>query len=94
MVATAESSFVENGEYTQAHSRAFFWTMVALAVLDVILLFWILNPVSKPVTETRPVQTTLGDSAAKRSPLGAVASRVPKVTRTRTGFTTVAYNGR
>ena len=97
MVATADSSFVETREFTHAHGKVFFWTMLALAALDIILLFWILTPLPKPAktADTQTFRTTLGDSTAKRSPLGTVALRVTsKPARTRTNFTTVAYSGR
>ena len=97
MVATADSSFVETREFTQARGTVFFRTMLALAALDIILLFWILTPLPRTAktAEAQAFRTTLGDSSAKRSPLGTVASRVtPKPARTRTNFTTVAYSGR
>ncbi len=102
MVATANSSFIEASELPQVHGRtAFFWTMVALAALDIILLFWLLNPVSKSANDfhsSRTVhasttRTILQDPGNKPSPLGATASRVaPKMSGSRSGFTTVGYN--
>jgi hypothetical protein len=100
MVVLANSSFLESPEFSSVSgSRSFFWTMVALAALDIILLFWILNPLSRPVDYLHSaklsgvqVESTLGNGELKRSPLGSIATRVaPKTNRSRGNFTTVAY---
>lgn len=61
---------------------SFLWTMLALAVLDLVLLFWILKPWSTPDQSARlasahaPVVVepmSLG-VVAKPSPLGPIAS--------------------
>ncbi len=99
MVATANSSFVNGSEFSRKNTP-FFWTMVALAALDVILLFWLLNPVAKSADYFTPsrlkasqARTTLGDAGSKPSPLGAVATHVaPKLSRSRNNITTVAYS--
>ncbi len=109
MVATANSSFMEDSELPQVQSRtAFFWTMVALAALDIILLFWLLNPVSKsaddfhrsPISSAKTMnapttRSTVEDPGHKPSPLGGTAARVTrKLNRNRNIFTTVGYDGR
>ncbi|MDQ2948282.1 MAG: hypothetical protein M3Y27_20485 [Acidobacteriota bacterium] len=104
MVATADTSLMEASRFAQTSGRnSFFWTMVALAVLDIILLFWILNPLSSAKNDIIPsrlsasqVRTIFGDAASKRSPLGSVATThvSPRVGRYRNGFTAVAYEGR
>ncbi len=101
MVATANSSFMESSEFSRGHN-SFFWIMIVLAALDVVLLFWLLNPVAKSVDDlphsrlsASQVRATVGDAGRKRSPLGAVATHVaPKLGPSRNNFNTVAYSGR
>jgi len=45
MTATANPSYIEPA-VSPARASSFFWTMIALAALDVVLLFWIVNPLS------------------------------------------------
>lgn len=91
-MAPIDSSYLEPD---QAVSRpasnqpsSFFRTMLALAALDIVLLFWILNPLSKPshvepswrrlaAPEIQQV-TTVG---VKPSPLGAVTKHASTKTR-------------
>ena len=102
MVATADTSFIETSKFAQVNGRnSFFWTMVALAALDVILLFWLLNPLSSAKNDTISARLSTsqariitGDAAAKRSPLGSVVTHVNPMIRTRNNFTTVAYSAR
>jgi hypothetical protein len=60
--------------------------MLALAALDVVMLFWILNPLSKPSNAspswhrlTAPQVDHMATVAIKPSPLGAVAKHVTKI---------------
>jgi hypothetical protein len=63
-------------EFQQAGANqpsSFFRTMLALAALDVVMLFWILNPLAKPANSltswrVQPVATV--NAVAKPSPLG------------------------
>ena len=61
---------------------AFFWTMLGLSILDIILLFWMLNPVSGAFKEQKRPSYALHSiadpeaitsSVQKPSPLGRVA---------------------
>ena len=104
MIATAaDRSLMESPQLARMGGRnSFFWTMVAFAVLDVLMLFWILNPLANEKNDTIPgrpstsqVRSTSGDAGSKRSPLGSVATHLkPKVSRNRNNFTTVAYDAR
>lgn len=63
--------------------EVFYWTMLALAVLDVILLFWIANPFSKPDANVRLTEATeMGELYrpvvdSKPTPVGPVARKQP-----------------
>lgn len=100
MIATASSSFIEIADYSSKRSSSFFWTLLTLAALDIVLLVWLMNPLSKPSDDlhsarlsSAQVRVTRGDVTAKRSPLGTVAPPVAsKVIRRRSSFATLASN--
>jgi hypothetical protein len=64
-------------------TSAFFWTMLALCILDLILLFWIFNPLRHAPRErfqhselghtVARIKPVTPDELAKPSPLGKVA---------------------
>ena len=71
---------------------AFFWMMLGLSILDIIMLFWILNPVSGAFKEqNRPSYAlqsivdleAIASSVQKPSPLGKVAG--PRAASGRSG---------
>lgn len=84
MTATVNASYVDRASFAAGRSASvFFRIMIALAVLDIVLLFWILNPLSKP-SANLPVVSASGPAAVeargapKPSPLGAVVNtRMP-----------------
>ena len=58
---------------------SFFWVMIALSVVDLFLLFWILNPLARHDSSVRltasPVETEevgSGQAGDKPSPFGPV----------------------
>ena len=82
------SSYMENAGAATNEPSSFFRTMLALAALDAIMLFWILNPLSKPSNTvpsphrlTAPQADHVTRVEPKPSPLGAVAKRVTTKTR-------------
>ena len=79
----AETTTINQEPDESQKTSAFFWTMLALCILDIILLFWIFNPLRRPPKE-RFQHSELGhsiarlapatpDELAKPSPLGKVA---------------------
>ena len=104
MVAANPSYFeTSNLAVPAVRGSSFFWSMLALAVLDVVLLFWILNPLSKPSnvlhsnSTMRPHSEIVTAEELKPSPLGAVAKPAPLKTGVRRNLNTypaVAYNSR
>jgi hypothetical protein len=80
--------------------RSFFRTMLAMAALDIILLFWILNPLARPSKSllawhrvSPPVQQMVVVNAApKPSPLGGIPKHLtPGGSPSARRFVTVAY---
>ena len=75
---------LENNERDHARSESpFFWTMLVLSLLDVLLLFWIFNPIAwadqsfRQTRDTPSTQQMLAESrlvdSSKPSALGKVA---------------------
>lgn len=68
-----------------AHHREipFIWIMAALAILDIILLFWIFNPTSRPsdsltARASTPTQQMHVSATSKPSPVGPLVKRAHK----------------
>lgn len=90
MTATANASYIEHPEFPIGRGSSFFWTMIALAALDVILLFWILNPLSKPSSNLPVARLTVAEArvshgydGAKHSPFGPVTTSRPQLRASR-----------
>jgi hypothetical protein len=77
----ANAAYIESFESRDPlqGSAPFFWTMIAMAVLDVILLFWAFNPISSLHKKSfngwsaaTVEDVAQADNGAKPSPLGAL----------------------
>src|ERR1700730_5228580 len=94
-MVNADSSDIETSE-AASHPGAnqpssFFRTMLAFTALDVLMLFWILSPLSKVANSPQSwqVQHVATVQIVKPSPLGSVANTSPK---TRTAQQARSYN--
>ena len=87
-MVNADSSYIETSE-AASHPGAnqpssFFRTMLAFTALDVLMLFWILSPLSKVANspQSGQGQRVATVQVVKPSPLGAVAKYTSLKTRT------------
>jgi hypothetical protein len=74
----ASTSFVSTfpDENSARRTEIFLWSMLAIAVLDIILMLWVFQPWAGPDNEvrlTRVQSVQRSVVAEKPSPLGAVA---------------------